>query len=118
MQYFSGADYAEDSACAEEIRSLQKTIKETGRVWQTGEMMEVLEKLIAEQKTKKEETEQKEKNIRTQADKLQAEYTLVQENNRKFTQLKTAQENAAKLAEQEADMNQAKSDLTANKSAL
>ena len=118
MQYFSGADYAEDSACAEEIRSLQKTIKETGRVWQTGEMMEVLEKLIAEQKTKKEETEQEEKNIRTQADKLQAEYTLVQENNRKFIQLKAAQENAAKLAEQEADMNQAKSDLTANKSAL
>lgn len=118
MQYFSGADYAEDSACAEEILSLQKTIKETGRVWQTGEMMDVLEKLIAEQKTKKEETEQEEKNIRTQADKLQAEYTLVQENNRRFIQLKEAQENAAELAGQEAEMNQAKSDLAANKAAL
>ncbi len=118
MQYFSGADYAEDSACAEEIGSLQKTIKETGRVWQTGEMMDVLEKLIAEQKTKKEETEQEAKNIRTQADKLQAEYTLAQESNRRFIQLKEAQENAAELAGQEAEMNQAKSDLAANKAAL
>lgn len=118
MQYFSGTDYAEDSACAEEIGSLQKTIKETGHVWQTGEMMDVLEKIIAEQKTKKEETEQEEKNIRGQADKLQAEYTLVQENNRKFVQLKEAQEKAAELEGQKADMQKTAGDLATNKAAL